>query len=256
MIKNLRILFSFLLVILTFGVNAQKYFAKSSVNTTSPEVNERIEVNYKLFTKENSVSLRNLRFGIESNSFKGFTINQHGQASMEFDIRNRNKLSIFKFIYRLKATNLGKQKILGLTISFNGKEYKTKPVVIKVVKGVKDNSISSKLKLRFTPSKFSCYIAETTRHELVSNVQKIGSYILTPTESGLLKTPHVIVSFAFGSTLEISPITLKYKAQTFKVEALNYGAPNNFDGLVGEYRLNQKTDKKVIATIDALPKTT
>ena len=294
MIKNLRLLFGFLLVLLTFGVNAQKYAAKSSVNTTSPELNEKIEVTYELFAKGNSVSLNNPKFGIESNTFKGFTIEQHGQprGSM-FDMGSRDGISIFKYKYILKPSSLGQQTIPGLSISFNGKEYKTKPIVIKVVKEVRDNSISSQLELRFTPNKVSCYIGETVRYDLyyysaydiwdislskvpefngfiakfleskdrskrkkingiVYNVQKIGSYILTPTESGLLKIPQVGVTIAVRTRRGMSQQTVKSKAQKFKVKALPSGAPKNFDGLVGEYRLSQKTDKKVIATNDAV----
>lgn len=293
--NNLCLLFGFVLTIITFNVNAQKYIAESSVNTTSPELNERIEVTYELFAKGNSVSLRNPKFGIESNSFKGFTIEQHGQprSSMMFDMGGRNGISIFKYIYILKATSLGKQTIPGLSISFNGKEYKTKPITIKVVKEVRDNSISSELELRFIANKSSCYIGETVRYDLyyysaydiwdislsktpefngfiakflessdrpkrkkingiVYNVQKIGSYILTPTESGVLKIPEIGITIAVRTRRGMSQQTIKSKATTFKVKALPNGAPKNFDGLVGEFNLTQKTDKKVIATNDAI----
>ena len=291
--NNIRLLLSFLLV-LTLGVNAQKYVATSSVNTTSPELNEKIEVTYELFAQGNSVRLNNPKFGIESNSFKGFTIEQHGQPRGNFfDMGSRNGISVFKYKYILKPTNLGKQTIPGLSISFNGKEYKTKPIIIKVVKEVRDNSITSQLELRFTPNKSSCYIGETVRYDLyyysaydiwdislskvpefngfiakfleskerakrkkingiVYNVQKIGSYILTPTESGVLKIPQLGVTIAVRTRRGMQQQTVKSKAKTFKVKSLPAGAPKDFDGLVGEYRLSQKTDKKVIATNDAV----
>jgi hypothetical protein len=293
--NNLRLLFGFLLLLLTFGVNAQTYTAKSSVNTTTPELNEKIEVTYELYAKGNSVRLNNPKFGIESNEFKGFKIEQHGQprGGMMFDMGSRNGIKVFTYKYILKPTSLGKQTIPGLTISFKGKEYKTKPIIIKVLKEFKDNSISSQLELRFTSNKSSCYIGETVRYDLyyysaydiwdislskvpefngfiakfleskdrakrkkingtTYNVQKIGSYILTPTKSGLLKIPPVGITIAVRTRRGMSQQNVNSKAKTFKVKALPLAAPKDFDGLVGEYRISQKTDKKVIVTNDAV----
>lgn len=294
-LKYIRSILSLLLLFSSIGVDAQKYVAKSSVNNSSPELNERIEVSYKLYAKGNSVQLTNPQFQIENNSFKGFKIERHGQAGggMMFDMGSREGINIFTYKYILKATTLGKQTIPGLTIVFNGKNYKTNPIKINVVKEVIDNSISSNLELRLVPNKKSCYIGETVRYDLYYysafdiwkinlseipefngfiaefiesddraktkringvryNVQKVGSYLLTPTEAGSLKIPQVSCVMAVSTRRGISQETVKSKIQTFKVKALPPGAPKHFNGLVGEFSISQKTDKKVLPTNDAV----
>lgn len=286
---------SMLFVLISISAGAQKYVAKSSVNNDAPELNETIEVSYTLFAKGNSVRLTNPKFGIENDPFNGFKIEQHGQArgGMIFDMGSRDGIKVFTYKYILKTTKLGDQTIPGLTISLNGKNYKTKPIKIKVAKEIVDNSISTNLELRLIPNKNSCYIGETVRYDLYYysayeiwkinlskvpefngfitefieskdraktkringiryNVQKVGSYLLTPTEAGVLKIPSVSCVIAVNTRRGIAQETVKSKVKKFKVKQLPAGAPKNFKGLVGELSIKQKTDKKVIPTNDAV----
>jgi hypothetical protein len=84
------------------------------------------------------------------------------------------------------------------------------------------------------------------------NVQKVGSYLLTPIETGVLRIPSISCVIAVSTRRGIAQETVKSKVQSFKVKQLPAGAPKNFKGLVGELSLTQKTDKKVIPTNDAV----
>ena len=89
---------------------------------------------------------------------------------------------------------------------------------------------------------------------------KYCTFILTPIKPGKIKLPKVKgdmhLRIGFFPQTEAKPISSDKITLTIKpLPSGPNGAPKNFDGLVGEYKLSQKTDKKVIVTNDALTST-
>lgn len=198
----------------------------------------------------------------------------------------------FNITALLKPTQLGELTIPGLTLTYLGEKYPTEPIKIKVVKEYKDNSINKEIELRFVANKSSSYIGESVRYDLYEyrsvgvydikiqvpeidgflvkqleskdrgkqkkingiryQITKLTSFNLTPTKSGRIKIPPIKVNYYYRTYGGFESKELKSPSSYFQVNNLPSGAPKNFKGLVGEFSLTQKTDKKKLPVNDAV----
>lgn len=293
--KHITSIVAIFLMLLTYQSVGQKSFAKSSVNNTSPEINEAIQVTYSL--NFNGKRSRNANIDVVPQEFNGFEILRTSQGesiSVKSDNQgNYSEVIVFNINVVIRPTQTGELTIPGLTLKYQGKSYPTDPIKIKVAEEYKDNSISNSVELRFVPNKKEAYIGETVRYDLYSysavsvngmsfaenpefngfiseliepkergkqkkingkryTIQKIASYLLTPTKTGKLKIPSIKVNYSIFTRRGRQTILAKTTETSFKVNQLPSGAPKNFKGLVGEFSITQKTDKKKLPVNDAI----
>lgn len=281
------------LVVLTTNLSfGQKFVGKSSVEGNTPELNETIEVTYKLISKSNSVNLYNPKFSLSRSNFKGFQLVDQYQARMGMEITSEG-ITIFNYKVFLKCIELGDQTIPGLTIGFKGQSYKTSPIQIKVKKGVVDNSIKEAMELRIQTNSNNCLIGESIKCDIVLysayhvlegsftpnptfdgfiaeeiketekqktkkingvkyNLYHLKSYLLTPTKSGKLPINGITLNSVVNTGRGIAQKKSISQYKSINVKQLPNGAPLGFNGLVGEFSLTQKTDKKELAVNDAV----
>ena len=112
----------------TISLFAQEF--KSSVDKITVGENERFRV-YFAFENGNSNEVRNFR----GPDFEGFRILGGPNQSTSMQIINGKMSGSVTFSYVLQATTIGKYTIGSATLSYQGKEFKTNPLVIQVVKG-------------------------------------------------------------------------------------------------------------------------
>lgn len=289
----IRSLFCTLLLLCSVNVTAQKSYAESSVNNSTPELSETIQVTYTLHYK--GKPSRNGNIDIEAQEFKGFDVGRTGQTQSYSNRIENGKISRdiqFNITALLKPKQLGELTIPGLTLTYLGEKYPTEPIKINVVKEYKDNSIVDNIELRFVPSRKSSYIGESVRFDLYEyrsihiydlqvqipeidgfiikqleskdrgkqkkingvpyQITKLTSFILTPIKSGPLKVDPIKINYHFRTYSGFETKEVSSPSSFFQVNNLPGGAPKNFNGLVGEFSLTQKTDKKKLPVNDAV----
>lgn len=137
---------------------------KTIVEGNEFEVGEQFLVEYKLLAS-GSYSLRNPKFGISTADFGDLKIVRQGQdRNMSFGFGDN---SVFNYKYFLKAKKPGVYNIPAITITMDGKSYKTQSTTVNIVKATVDNSITGDLLLKLKPNKSSVYVGEDIRYDLI-----------------------------------------------------------------------------------------
>lgn len=165
--KSVKYLYSTftLMILLVSSVFAGGTFkGKTVVEGNEFEVGEQFLVEYKLLAS-GSYSLRNPRFGLSGADFKGLEIIREGQdRNFSFGFGDN---SVFNYKYFLKASKPGTYTIPAVTITMDGKSYKTQSTTVNIVKATVDNSITGDLLLKLKPNKSSVYVGEAIRYDLI-----------------------------------------------------------------------------------------
>ncbi len=157
------------LTVLVFLISTSAYAGgtfkgKTVVEGNEFEVGEQFLVEYKLLAS-GSYSLRNPRFGLSGADFKGLEIIREGQdRNFSFGFGDN---SVFNYKYFLKASKPGTYTIPAVTITMDGKSYKTQSTTVNIVKATVDNSITGDLLLKLKPNKPSVYVGEAIRYDLI-----------------------------------------------------------------------------------------
>lgn len=152
------------LLISTSAFAGGTFKGKTVVEGNEFEVGEQFLVEYKLLAS-GSYSLRNPKMGISTADFKGLEIVRQGQdRNMSFGFGDN---SVFNYKYFLKAAKPGKYTIPAITITMDGKSYKTQSKTVNIVKATVDNSITGDLLLKLKPNKNTVYVGEAIRYDLI-----------------------------------------------------------------------------------------
>jgi len=123
--KKLFLSILIMMFVLSGYANAQKFY--SSVNRNPVSEGETFQVTFSL---ENSQGR-----GFQAPSLKGFTVLTGPSTSQSTQIINGSMSSSVSYTYLLKADNIGQFTIGSATINVDGKQLRTDPIQIQVVKG-------------------------------------------------------------------------------------------------------------------------
>jgi hypothetical protein len=215
-------------ILLTSTVYSQKF--QATVDKTTVGQNERFQV---YFTFEGAAGGNISNF--TPPGFKGFNILSGPNQSTSMKIENGRTTSSITLSYWINASQMGEFTIGSASANYSGKQYKTNPVKIKVVKG-------------------SAQPAQAQQQGNISQ-EDIGENVFivaTPNKRSVYRGEQVTVTYKLYTRLEISSpqINKLPSYQGFWAEELESG--NNIRFEIEMYK-NQRFRSAVIKKVALFP---
>jgi hypothetical protein len=118
------------------GFTQSKYYVDFDISNTTPTQNEEIQITYKLMFRGNNIKLHNPRFQITKPKFgDNFKILKEGQPNnRSFNFGGSGGMTIYQYLFVLKANKTGNMTIPPMSIAYEGKTYTSKSASLKVLK--------------------------------------------------------------------------------------------------------------------------